>query len=112
MYLGDREILAYSPDEADLLATERKLLALWEAIERATQARDFRPKPSRLCDWCDHKAAGSEGGCPEFGGTVLPWPTVVPGPGASEQRHLDARDRSAPSVAAPLPVVSEAPSQE
>ena len=112
MYLGDREVLAYSPDEDDLLATERKLLALWEAIERATQARDFRPKPSRLCDWCDHKAAGSEGGCPEFGGTVLPWPTVVPGPGASEQRHLDARDRSAPSVVAPLPAVSEAPSQE
>ena len=30
MYLGDREILRYSPDEADLLAVERKLLALAE----------------------------------------------------------------------------------
>ena len=75
MYLGDREVLRYSPDEADLVATERKLLALWEAIERATQLREFRPRPSRLCDWCDHQAL-----CPSFGGTPPPFPDVVPGP--------------------------------
>ena len=75
MYLGDREVLRYSPDEADLLATERKLLALWEAIERATQRREFLPRPSRLCDWCDHKAL-----CPSFGGTPPPFPATVPGP--------------------------------
>jgi putative RecB family exonuclease len=75
MYLGDREVLRYSPDEHDLLATERKLLALWQAIERATQLRDFPPRPSRLCDWCDHQAV-----CPSFGGTPPPFPDVVPGP--------------------------------
>jgi putative RecB family exonuclease len=75
MYLGDREILRYAPDEADLLAVERKLIALWEAIERATQLQDFRPRRSRLCDWCDHQAL-----CPEFGGTPPPFPAVVPGP--------------------------------
>ena len=75
MYLGDREVLRYSPDEADLVATERKLLALWQAIERATQLRDFQPRPSRLCDWCDHQAL-----CPSFGGTPPPFPDVVPGP--------------------------------
>jgi len=75
MYLGDREILRYSPDESDLLAVERKLLALWEAIEKATQLQDFRPRRSKLCDWCDHQAL-----CPEFGGTPPPFPTVVPGP--------------------------------
>ena len=75
MYLGDREVLRYSPDEADLLATERKLLALWTAIERATQLRDFQPRPSKLCDWCDHQAL-----CPSFGGTPPPFPDVVPGP--------------------------------
>ena len=80
MYLGDREVLRYAPDEADLVATERKLLALWAAIERATQARDFRPSPSRLCDWCDHQAL-----CPSFGGTPPPFPEVVPGP-VPEQR--------------------------
>jgi putative RecB family exonuclease len=75
MYLGDREILRYSPDEHDLLAVERKLLALWEAIEKATQLRDFQPRKSKLCDWCDHQAL-----CPEFGGTPPPFPDVVPGP--------------------------------
>jgi putative RecB family exonuclease len=75
MYLGDREVLRYSPDEADLRATERKVLALWEAIERATQLREFRPRRSRLCDWCDHRAL-----CPEFGGTPPPFPEAVPGP--------------------------------
>jgi putative RecB family exonuclease len=77
MYLGDREVLRYAPDEADLVATERKLLALWAAIERATQAREFRPSPSRLCDWCEHQAL-----CPSFGGTPPPFPEVVPGPDA------------------------------
>ena len=88
MYLGDREVLRYSPDEADLRATERKLLALWQAIERATQLRDFRPRPSKLCDWCDHQAL-----CPSFGGTPPPWPEVVPGPDdllPHQQRHADA----------------------
>ncbi|MCU1672935.1 MAG: recombinase RecB [Frankiales bacterium] len=74
MYLGDREVLRYSPDEADLLAVERKLLALWEAIERATQLQDFRPRRSKLCDWCDHQAL-----CPEFGGTPPPFPAALPG---------------------------------
>ncbi len=75
MYLGDREILRYSPDEADLLAVERKLLALWEAIDKATQLQEFPPRKSKLCGWCDHQAL-----CPEFGGTPPPWPSVVPGP--------------------------------
>jgi RecB family exonuclease len=69
MYLGDREILRYAPDERDLLAVERKLLALWEAIEKATQLRSFPPRRSKLCDWCDHQAL-----CPEFGGTPPPFP--------------------------------------
>ena len=83
MYLGDREVLRYSPDEADLLATERKLLALWAAIERATQLRSFPPKASKLCGWCDHQAV-----CPEFGGEVLPWPDTVPGPDDLAPHHI------------------------
>ena len=64
MYLGNGEIVRYEPDEADLRATERKIEALWQAIERARQSRDWRPRPGRLCDWCAHKAL-----CPAFGGT-------------------------------------------
>ena len=53
--------------EADLGATEHKLDALWAAISRARDTGDFRPRPSKLCDWRRHKAL-----CLEFGGTLPP----------------------------------------
>jgi putative RecB family exonuclease len=55
LYLGSGEVLRYTPDEADLLATERKVGAIWDAISRATERGDWRPSPSKLCDWCDHR---------------------------------------------------------
>ena len=45
LYLGSGEVLRYEPDEADLLATERKLEAIWAAIQRATERGDWRPEP-------------------------------------------------------------------
>ena len=69
VYLGSGEILRYEPEEADLLATERKVKALWAAIERAAQTGDWRASPSRLCGWCDHKPL-----CPAHGGTPPPIP--------------------------------------
>jgi putative RecB family exonuclease len=78
MYLGDRQVLDYTPEEAELLRFERTLESLWAAIDRATAARDFRPNPSKLCDWCDHQAL-----CPAFGGTPPPFPEpAVATPGA------------------------------
>jgi putative RecB family exonuclease len=74
MYLGDGQVVRYAPDEADLRATERKVKALWEAIERARTTGDWRPRPGRLCDWCAHQAL-----CPEFGGTPPPLPEVPAG---------------------------------
>jgi len=70
MYLGNGEIVRYAPDEADLLATERKIEALWRAIERARDAGDWRPRPGKLCDWCAHQSL-----CPSFGGTPPPLPS-------------------------------------
>jgi putative RecB family exonuclease len=69
VYLGSGEVLRYEPDDADLLATERKVDALWRAIERAARTGDWRPSPSRLCDWCAHQAL-----CPSWGGTPPPLP--------------------------------------
>jgi len=69
VYLGNSELMRYSPDEADLLATERKVKALWTAIERAATTGDWRPRTSRLCDWCDYKDL-----CPAWGGTPPPLP--------------------------------------
>jgi putative RecB family exonuclease len=74
LYLGSEHVLRYEPDEADLLATERKVKALWAAIARAHETGDWRPSPSRLCDWCDHQSR-----CPSFGGTPPPLP-VLPVP--------------------------------
>jgi putative RecB family exonuclease len=69
MYLGNGEIVRYEPDESDLLATERKIEALWQAIDRARRNRDWRPRRGRICDWCAHQAI-----CPAFGGTPPPLP--------------------------------------
>jgi putative RecB family exonuclease len=69
MYLADTDTLSYAPDAEELTRFERTLMAIWAAIQRAMQTGDFRPSPSRLCDWCDHKAL-----CPAFGGTPPPFP--------------------------------------
>jgi putative RecB family exonuclease len=69
LYLGNREVLRYAPDEADLRATERKVQALWAAITQAEERQDFRASPGRLCDWCSFHAQ-----CPAKGGTLPPYP--------------------------------------
>ncbi|HZW44289.1 MAG TPA: PD-(D/E)XK nuclease family protein [Dermatophilaceae bacterium] len=70
VYLGgDSKILRYCPDEDELLAVERKIKALWKAIETAAETGDWQPRTSKLCDWCDHRAL-----CPAWGGTPPPLP--------------------------------------
>jgi putative RecB family exonuclease len=69
VYLGNGDVVRYEPDEADLRSMERKLEALWAAIERAHDTGDWRPSPSRLCDWCAHRSL-----CPAWGGTPPPLP--------------------------------------
>jgi putative RecB family exonuclease len=62
IYLGNAEMLHYVPDEQDLLATERKVEAVWRAISQARETGDWRPHRSRLCDWCAHQEAASPSG--------------------------------------------------
>ncbi len=73
IYLGNGEVMSYAPDEADLLATERKVEALWTAIRHAEASGDWQPSPSRLCSWCSFQEH-----CPAFGGTPPPLPTRAP----------------------------------
>jgi putative RecB family exonuclease len=81
VYLKDSEICDFTPDADELARFERTLVALWAAIAQARAARDFRPKPSRLCGWCAHQSR-----CPEFGGVTPPYPEefetlpVIPAP--------------------------------
>lgn len=72
VYLKDGTIIRYEPDEADLLAVERNVRAVWAAIEQSVATRDFRPNPSKLCGWCDFKAL-----CPAFGGTPPELPETI-----------------------------------
>lgn len=69
LYLGDGQVIRYDPAEHELLAFERMLRALWQTITAVAASGDWRPKPSRLCDWCDHHAR-----CPEKGGVLPPLP--------------------------------------
>ncbi|MGZ4490520.1 MAG: RecB family exonuclease [Nocardioidaceae bacterium] len=71
VYLGSGELLRYTPDERDLLATERKVQAIWAAISQAQATGDWRPNRSALCGWCAHQAL-----CPAWGGTPPPLPVV------------------------------------
>ncbi|MGB3829639.1 MAG: PD-(D/E)XK nuclease family protein [Ornithinimicrobium sp.] len=88
VYLRDGQVLRYEPSEHDLLATERKIKALWAAIERAAVTGDWRPRTSRLCDWCHHQSI-----CPAFGGTPPPLPADAAERALDPRRSADATDR-------------------
>jgi putative RecB family exonuclease len=87
LYLKDAEACDYAPDVEELERFERTLLALWKAIERATDQRDFRPRPSRLCGWCSHQIR-----CPAYGGTLPPFPEPPPPVQAPAPEPLIAMD--------------------
>lgn len=70
-YLADRSVLSYSPTEHDLLVTERRLVAVWQAIAAAVERREFVARKGPLCRFCAHQSL-----CPEFGGTPPPLPEL------------------------------------
>ncbi|HEX2144495.1 MAG TPA: RecB family exonuclease [Glycomyces sp.] len=76
MYLGDGQVLDYSPNESELAAFEEALKALWATMREAIATGEFRAQKSKLCGWCAHQKL-----CPEFGGEppVYPLTTVLPG---------------------------------
>ena len=80
MYLSTGVVLRYEPDEEDLRAMQRKVEALWTAIERAMETGDWRARPSALCTWCAHQSV-----CPEWGGTPPPLPMAGATPTAAAE---------------------------
>ena len=63
LYLRDPISIEADPSEQALRGLRRRAEAVWQAIERACEQEDFRPKPSALCGWCAYKQL-----CPAFGG--------------------------------------------
>ena len=63
LFLGTPAIVEAASTEQTRRQTERKLRSIWQAIETACEREDFRPKKSKLCDWCTYREW-----CPAFGG--------------------------------------------
>ena len=72
LYLGDTDVLTYSPEADELDRFERTLRAIWSAIQASIDKQEFRASPSRLCAWCDYHAL-----CPAWGGTPPPYPMAA-----------------------------------
>ncbi len=88
IYLGAQpQIIETVPTAQSITGVERKLMAIWAAVERACEREDFRPKPSALCNWCSFKEW-----CPAFGGD----PALAPGTRVALRDPLDTT--SAPST--------------
>ncbi len=68
-YLGDGVVVTHEPTEPEMLTLESRVRSIWSGIEDTARSGDWRPKPSRLCDWCSFRDR-----CPSFGGT----PPAVP----------------------------------
>jgi putative RecB family exonuclease len=51
------------PSDQSIRGLQQRTAAIWTAVEKACEREDFRPHPSRLCDWCSFQAY-----CPAFGG--------------------------------------------
>ncbi|HYF46972.1 MAG TPA: PD-(D/E)XK nuclease family protein [Acidimicrobiales bacterium] len=63
LYLADPVAIVAEPTDQASRGLRRKLTAVWSAIERSCEREDFRPRPSKLCDWCAFQIH-----CPAFGG--------------------------------------------
>ena len=63
LFLRDPLAIITEPSDRSTRGTRRTLGAVWQAVERACDREDFRPQPSRLCEWCSFRAY-----CPAFGG--------------------------------------------
>src|SRR4051812_13197154 len=70
-YLAQPVAIVAEPSDQSIRGLERRVSAIWTAVERACEREDFRPRPGRLCDWCSFKEF-----CPAFGG-VPPAPPLA-----------------------------------
>ena len=65
LYLGGGhpQSIAINPTEQSTRGLQRRVAAIWTAIERACEHEAFKPQVTPLCGWCAFKAH-----CPAFGG--------------------------------------------
>jgi putative RecB family exonuclease len=73
LHLREPVAITAVPSEQSIRALGTKTRAIWSAVERACLTESFRPKPSRLCDYCSFRAY-----CPAVGGDLSLVPAAVP----------------------------------
>jgi len=62
-HLSEPVIISAIPDDQSLRALGARTSAVWTAVKKACETENFKPNPSKLCDYCSFKAF-----CPAFGG--------------------------------------------
>jgi len=64
VYLGSQpQVITTTPSEQSVRGMRLRIGAVWNAVERACERDDFRPRPSALCNWCAFVSY-----CPAHGG--------------------------------------------
>lgn len=63
LHLAEPVAIVAEPTEQSTRGLERRVTAVWAAIEQACESGNFAPRRSALCDWCSFQAY-----CPAFGG--------------------------------------------
>jgi putative RecB family exonuclease len=63
LYLSEPVAIVAQPSEQSIRGLRQRASAIWSAVERACERDDFRPRPSRLCEWCAFRDY-----CPAWGG--------------------------------------------
>ncbi len=86
LYLADPVAIVAEPSDQASRGLRRKLTAIWSAIERSCEREDFRPRPSKLCDWCAFQTH-----CPAFGGDPETARREAAATAALEETPLDLR---------------------
>ena len=66
IYLGrDPQIIEATTSDRTVAGVEKKVGAVWAAVERACETEDFRPRTSVLCNYCSfHEFCPEQGGDP------------------------------------------------
>jgi len=78
MYLASGATIETVPSAQSVRFITTRTTAVWSAVERACTTGDFRPRQSKLCDWCSFRQW-----CPAFGGN----------PALAATEAVDAYDR-------------------
>ncbi len=64
-YLGDGTVVRHEPTEAEMATLESRVRSIWAGVQDTARSGDWRPRASKLCDWCSFREL-----CPAFGGTA------------------------------------------